>query len=96
LARKTRNGGFCILVCHHCDYAKNAGTNPPVCRSTFAQQGVSLGMATREDYLRHAAECVALARTAEDSDAKARLLEMAQAWRALADKADPTKLMGKP
>ncbi len=43
-------------------------------------------MATAEEYRRNAAECLALARQAKDSDDKARLLEMAEAWRALAKK----------
>jgi hypothetical protein len=43
-------------------------------------------MASRDDYIRYAAECAALARRAQDPDARMRLLEMAQAWRKLADK----------
>jgi hypothetical protein len=43
-------------------------------------------MPTREEYLRHAEECVALAQTTADPEARTRLLEMAQAWRDLADK----------
>jgi hypothetical protein len=43
-------------------------------------------MPTREEYLRYAEQCVALARNAADAEARTRLLEMAQAWRELADK----------
>jgi hypothetical protein len=43
-------------------------------------------MPTREEYLRYAEECVALAQKAADPEARTRLLEMAQAWRDLADK----------
>ena len=45
-------------------------------------------MPTREEYLHYAEECVALAQRAADPEARTRLLEMAQAWRDLADKAD--------
>jgi hypothetical protein len=51
-------------------------------------QGLTPGMPTREEYLRYAEECAALAQRAADSEARTRLLEMAQAWRDLADKAD--------
>jgi hypothetical protein len=43
-------------------------------------------MPTREEYLRYAEECVVLAQKAADAEAKTRLLEMAQAWRDLADR----------
>jgi hypothetical protein len=43
-------------------------------------------MATVEEYLRYAAECVALAQKAELPEERARLLQMAQAWRDLADR----------
>jgi hypothetical protein len=43
-------------------------------------------MATAEEFLRYAAQCVALARRAELSEDRARLLQMAQAWRELASK----------
>jgi len=43
-------------------------------------------MPTRDDYLRFAEECVALAQKTADANARTRLLEMAQAWRDLADK----------
>jgi len=44
------------------------------------------GMASDEDYHRYAAECLALAQRTADSNDKARLLQMAQAWRDLAQK----------
>jgi len=43
-------------------------------------------MPTREEYLRYAEECIALAQKTAASEARTRLLEMAQAWRDLADK----------
>ena len=43
-------------------------------------------MASPEDYRGFAAKCLELAQNASDPDDKARLIEMAQAWRALADK----------
>jgi hypothetical protein len=45
-----------------------------------------LGMTTRDEYLKYAEECVRLARQATEPRARTRLLEMAQAWRDLADK----------
>jgi len=38
------------------------------------------------DYRPYAAQCLALAQQVNDPDARARLIEMAQAWRELADK----------
>jgi hypothetical protein len=46
-------------------------------------------MPTRDEYLCYAEQCIALAQKATDVDARARLLEMAQAWRELADKYRP-------
>lgn len=43
-------------------------------------------MTSAEDFLRHAAECVALAQQMSDPADKAHMLQMAQAWRELADK----------
>ena len=51
-------------------------------------QGLKPGMPTREEYLHYAEECVALAQRAADPEARTRLLDMAQALRDLADKAD--------
>jgi hypothetical protein len=39
-----------------------------------------------DEYRRYAGECLRLAHDASDSDDKARLLQMAQAWHDLADK----------
>jgi hypothetical protein len=51
-------------------------------------------MASVDDYLRYAEQCVALAaRSASPAD-KARLLQMAQAWRDLAGKHDNGKPKG--
>jgi hypothetical protein len=43
-------------------------------------------MASGDDYHRNAAECLALAQRTSDAGDKARLLDMAEAWRALAQK----------
>jgi hypothetical protein len=43
-------------------------------------------MASAEEYRRFAAQCLALAQTAATSEDRARLLQMAQAWRDLAEK----------
>ena len=43
-------------------------------------------MTSADDYRRYATECLRLARAASDPDDKVRLLQMAQAWRDLADK----------
>jgi len=43
-------------------------------------------MTSREEHLRYAQECAALAQKTSDPEARRRLLEMAQAWRDLADK----------
>jgi hypothetical protein len=43
-------------------------------------------MGSTEDYLQHAEECSALAQTTDDPDDKARLLQMAEAWRDLAER----------
>jgi hypothetical protein len=46
------------------------------------------GMATVEEYRRHAAECLRLAQEAKTADDRLRLMQMAQAWHELADKLD--------
>jgi hypothetical protein len=43
-------------------------------------------MPSAEDYRQYAAECLALAKRSQNPDDKARLLQMAQAWRELAAK----------
>jgi hypothetical protein len=45
-------------------------------------------MASVENYLRYAAQCVALAAKSTNPGDKARLLQMAQAWRDLSTKRD--------
>lgn len=47
------------------------------------------------DYRRYAAECVRLAQQVADLDDKARLLDMAETFRELADKND-VRLTGRP
>jgi len=47
-------------------------------------------MASKEECLRYATECLSLAQRASDPADKAHLLRMAQAWRELADKRDAT------
>ena len=47
-------------------------------------------MTSREEYLRYSDECIELAQRAADPLSRARLLEMAQEWRDLADKQKPT------
>ena len=46
--------------------------------------GGRLSMASAEEYRRHAAECLSLAKIAENADDRSRLLQMAEAWRELA------------
>ncbi len=58
----------------------------PVCCLTYSH-GCGSGMTTRDEYLKFAEECLRLAQQAADPDTRARLLDMAQAWRELADKA---------
>jgi hypothetical protein len=50
---------------------------------TFSIEGT---MASAEEYRRYAAQCLALAQTAATSEDRAHLLQMAQAWRDLAEK----------
>jgi hypothetical protein len=46
------------------------------------------GMASSEEYRRLAADCIALAQKAAGPHDRARLLQMAQTWRDLANKHD--------
>ena len=48
-------------------------------------------MATAEECRRHATECLRLAQDAKTAEDKARLLQMAQAWRELAEKLEDKK-----
>jgi hypothetical protein len=48
-------------------------------------------MASRDECLRYAAECVSLAQRASDPADRAHLLRMAQDWRDLADKQSADK-----
>jgi hypothetical protein len=45
-------------------------------------------MPPREEYLRYAEECIEVAQKSADSETRMRLLEMAQAWRVLAEKVE--------
>jgi hypothetical protein len=45
-------------------------------------------MPSVDDYLQYAEQCLALAAKSSSAADKARLLQMAQAWRALAEKRD--------
>jgi hypothetical protein len=45
-------------------------------------------MTSADDFRRYAAECVALAQRMSDPADKAHMLQIAQAWRDLADKLD--------
>jgi hypothetical protein len=44
-------------------------------------------MASAEELRSYASHCLALAQRADDPNDKARLLQMAEAWKSLADKA---------
>ena len=50
-------------------------------------RGDGSGMTARDEYLQFAEECLRLAQQTADPDTRARLLDMAQAWRDLSDKA---------
>ena len=43
-------------------------------------------MPSREEYLRYAEECIEVAQKSANPDTRMRLLEMAQAWRGLAQR----------
>ena len=45
-------------------------------------------MPDAEEYRRYAAECLELAQRLTDADTRAQLLEMAEAWRELAQKVE--------
>ena len=51
-------------------------------------------MASVENYLQYAEQCVALAAKSSNPGDKARLLQMAQAWRDLSTKRDDEKKEG--
>ena len=48
-------------------------------------RGAFLSMGKSDDYRRFAQECLEIARTAEDPQARAALLQMAQVWFRLAE-----------
>jgi hypothetical protein len=51
-------------------------------------------MASKEECLRYATECLSLAQRASDPADKAHLLRMAQSWRDLADRRDASTTDG--
>ena len=59
------------------------GTNPPAARLHREFSGDVMAV---DAYLQYAEQCVALAARSSSPAEKARLLQMAQAWRALAAK----------
>ena len=66
---------------------------PPMLFDMFSR-GAGSGMTTRDEYLKYAEECLRLAQQATDVDTRARLLDMAQAWRDLGDKVLGDKVLG--
>jgi hypothetical protein len=56
--------------------------------------GVTTNMASAEELRSYASRCLALAQRADNPGDKARLLQMAEAWKALADKAAAKELEG--
>jgi hypothetical protein len=57
-----------------------------VCFLHSGHAGGSLRMTSANDFRRYAAECVVLAQQMSDPADKAHMLQMAQAWRELAEK----------
>jgi hypothetical protein len=54
----------------------------------FTEEILGAGMASADEYREYAEQCMALASSASDISDKARLMQMAQAWRDLAGKLD--------
>jgi hypothetical protein len=62
----------------------------------FHEVGLGLGLILRADeYRSYATTCVQLAREASDENDKALLLEMAQKWRELAQKAERPRAIAR-
>jgi hypothetical protein len=53
--------------------------------------GLNSGMPSAEEYRANAEQCFALAQKATDPDDRARLIQMAQSWRELADRFEARK-----
>jgi hypothetical protein len=53
-------------------------------------------MASVDEYLQYAEQCVALATASSNPADKARLLQMAQAWRELSEKRNGVENKGSP
>jgi hypothetical protein len=52
-------------------------------------------MGVPDAYRRYAAECLRIARTCNDAQARGMLLQMAQVWLRIADEKDPTCSVAK-
>jgi hypothetical protein len=63
------------------------GTNP-ACAAFPSVRGGNLRMSRAGQYRRYAAECLRLATSSEDVREKAVLLQMAEQWRQLAERAE--------
>jgi hypothetical protein len=64
-----------------------AGTNPPPVAFPSVRGGISV-MSRAGQYRRYAAECLRLATSSIDVREKAVLLQMAEQWRQLAERAE--------
>jgi hypothetical protein len=64
------------------------GTNLVIRHYKMKIPSKAVRMASVDDYQRYAEQCVALALKSTNPADKARLLQMAQAWRDLAEKLD--------
>jgi hypothetical protein len=64
------------------------GTNLVIRHYKMKIHSKAVRMASVDDYQRYAEQCVALALKSTNPADKARLLQMAQAWRDLAEKLD--------
>ncbi len=66
------------------------------CRVTaISTNGGVVLMGDPAAYRRYATECLRVARTINDAQARGMLLQMAQVWLRLADEKDPTSNVGK-
>jgi hypothetical protein len=92
---KTRPQATCARLEQNCDWRKTT-ERKPIWLVLDSPQGSLLGMPSREEYLRYAEECIEVARKSADPDTRMRLLEMAQAWRALAQKVEESEPKKEP
>src|SRR5215510_9117847 len=84
----TRTPVFGALFLNNIVMRKDAEPMDPHLTFTTAWREGWLPFFSAVDYRRYAAECVRLAQQVADSDDKARLLDMAETFRELADKSD--------